>query len=55
MDAAGLSSKQTALHRAAEKQYDVISNLLLRAGANPILQDKDGKTALNLYFGKMPY
>lgn len=55
IDAAGLISKQTALHRAAEKQHDEIIKLLLEAGANPLLQDKDKKTTLNLYFGQMPF
>lgn len=48
VDEMGLPSKRTALHQAAIKGHQSVCKLLMDAGADLNLTDKDGNTALHL-------
>jgi hypothetical protein len=47
-------NKRTALHFAAENNHDDVIRFLLAHGANPMLEDINGHTPLNLYRYKNP-
>lgn len=49
IDEQGGQSKRTALHQAAANGHEKVMELLIECGANPSIEDKDKKTADELY------